>query len=76
MSNQSPRPMGINRVAVTRAEARRLDRFVMRVGSRRIASERLGVSVPVIEAVVEEGVILQSTRERLLEVLEREEAKL
>lgn len=74
MSNQSPRPMGNARVAMTREEAMRLDRFVLRVGSRRAASARLGISVQVIDAVVEQGVVLRATRDRLLEVLAREEA--
>ena len=63
--------MRAGRIAVSREEARRLDRFVMRVG-RREAASRLGVGETTIDIATEQGVVLRKTHERLFEALARE----
>lgn len=55
-------------VSITREEAMRVDRFVMRVG-RGVAARRLGVGLDTIDAAIEQGALMPATKARLLERL-------
>lgn len=62
-------------VFVTRADARRLDAFIVKVG-RRHAPELLGVGPSTLEIAREEfGRLLGRTHERLFAALDEQEAK-
>lgn len=62
------------RVMLTRDEARRVDRLVMRVGKRE-AAKLLGVGETTVEIAIEQGTLLTATRARLLEKLVELEVK-
>lgn len=57
---------------ISHDEARRVFAFVDRVGQRR-AIAMLGIGKSTLLAALEQGRLLQATRDRLFESLEREE---
>lgn len=61
-------------VYVTEAEARRVRRVVVTCGSKRAASETLGVGLHTVEAAIEQGRIQRATHERLFDAVARFEA--
>ncbi len=60
-------------VVVSRADALRLDRFIVRVGIKR-APEILGIGPATLESARDEGRMLAKTRDRLFAALDRAEA--
>jgi hypothetical protein len=59
---------------ITLEEAKRVDRFVMRVGARKAAAKRLGVGEGTIAAASFQGSsLLAATKAKLFDALEREE---
>lgn len=61
-------------VNVTRAEALRVDAFVIRIGGVRRAGLKLGVGDTTIDTAVGEGRLLVRTRDKLIAALDREGA--
>lgn len=69
-----PQVLRAGKSIITREEAMRVDRFVQKVGNRATAAKRLGVGYGTIElACLPGSTLLEATKAKLFEALEREE---
>lgn len=72
---REPRQFGNDTVMVDGALAARVRRFIVTVGTKKAAVSRLGMSDSTIDAAREGGRIQRVTRDRLIDALNREEAR-
>lgn len=69
-----PQTLRPNMVILTESETARVKRFLVRVGRVGLAMARLGISEQTFDAARGYGRMQNTTRERVLEALAREEA--
>ena len=72
----SPNQLRKNVVVLTREQSTRVDQYVIRVGSKRIAQMRLGIGEITLDAARDQGRMQDVTRDRILAALDIEDLRL